>query len=108
MERFSIIMLLMCIISVIVGFILISRILHAITRKDAPAVRQLCNKFTLVIIWGGGTLSIYTVLDAIKEIPHISLLLIALKILGSMGPFFIGGGVAVHMFRKAAKNLEEN
>ena len=106
MEVFSAIILLVCIIAVIIGFILVSRILHAITRKDAKAVRQLCNKFKWTIICGGGALSIYTIMDVIGEMPHIYILLIALKLLGSMGPFLIGGGVAVHMFRKAADNME--
>lgn len=93
------------IVSTIVCLAIISRILQAIAKKESNTVKRLCNHLLVVLVCGAGTLSAYTLLDVFEKTPHVSIGLIALKLLGCVGPFLIGGGVAIYMFRKAAKNM---
>jgi len=101
-----IVLLIICILSIIIDLILISCIVQAITKKDSVTVKKSCNKLLLAIICGAVTLSIYTVLDVLKTGPSVSLWLITLKLLNCIGPFIIGEGAALYMFRKAAKKIE--
>ena len=95
-----------CVVSLVVCFVLLNRILRALAKKEASKVENLCNKLLISVICGALSLSAYTVLDAFEKYHHLTVGLIFLKILGTIGPFAIGGGCAIYMFRKAAKKMK--
>lgn len=94
-------------ISLIIDFILIRKILQAITMKNSQKIRSLCNNFLLTLIIGAGSLSINTLLDILQKTHDLSLGLIILKLFGCIGPFVFGGGLAIYMFRKVAANIDK-
>lgn len=92
-----------CAVSLIACFVLVNHILQALSKKETRKVERMCGRLTLSLVCGGLSLSSYVALDTLKKVPHLTIGLILLKIVGAIGPFAIGGGYAVYMFYKAAK-----
>lgn len=91
-----------CTGSLIACFVLIHRMLQALSKKEPDSVNKMCRIFLFCIICGGLSLSSYVVLDTLAKTPSVTIGLILLKIWGAIGPFAIGGGCAIYLFRKAA------
>lgn len=95
-----------CAVSFVADLVILNRMLRALAKKEAGKVEKLCNKSLVSIICGALSLSACVVLDEFEKYPHLTIGLIFLKILGTIGPFAIGGGFEIHMFRKAAKRIK--
>lgn len=96
-----------CIASLIVDLVLIGRVLQAITQKNSKKIKSLCNKLLLALVIGAGTLSVNTLLDVFEKPYQVTFGLIVLKLIGCIGPFLFGGGLAIYMFRKVAANIDK-
>ena len=103
MNALLIVLLIICMISLVLDLIMVSRILQEIQQKQVEKIKKDCVKFGGTIALGGITLGFHTLIDAIINTPAVSLSLITLKIFGSIGPFIIGGGIAICFFLRAAK-----
>lgn len=95
-----------CAVSLVACLVLINHILQALAKYEVSKTEHLCNKLFVSIICGALSLSACVVLDAFEKYPHLTVGVILLKILGTIGPFAIGGGLAIYMFRKAAKKAK--
>lgn len=95
-----------CTVSLVADLVLLNRMLRALAKKEASKVEKLCNKSLVSIICGALSLSAYVVLDELEKYPYLTIGLIFLKILGTIGPFAIGGGFEIYIFRKAVKKIK--
>lgn len=92
-----------CMVSLVICFVAMNRILLALSIKEKGKGEKWYGKFFWSLICVALSMSICVALDALEKDPYLTIGLLALKILGTIGPFVIGGGYALYTFHKALK-----
>ena len=105
MKTLAKIMLIFCGLSVFVCIIMCTKILKGIAKKQKKETIVSCNYYTISL-----TLSIISRFSAtfIEELARFSIhssSIIFAKSLWEVLPLIIGGGSALYLFKKAAKNF---
>lgn len=92
-----------CMVSLVISFIAIHRILRALSRKEKGKAEKWCGKFFWSLICAALSMAICVALNTLEKYPDFTIGLLALKILGTVCPIVIVGGCVLYRFHRALK-----
>lgn len=93
-------------VSLVICFVAMNRILQALSRKEKSKGEKWCGKFFWSLICAALSMSICVALNTLEKYPDFTIGLLALEIFGAICPLVFGGGCALYTFHKALKKMK--
>lgn len=93
-------------VSLVISFVAMNRILRALSRKEKGKAEKWCGKFFWSLICAALSMSICVALNTLEKYPDFTIGLLALEILGIVCPIVIVGGCVLYRFHRALKKMK--
>lgn len=95
-----------CMVSLVICFVALNRILKALSKKEKSQGEKWCGKFFWSLICAALSMSICVALNTLEKYPDFTIGLLALEIFRAICPLVFGGGCALYTFHRALKKMK--